>query len=196
MAHGRVRRRDDGALRRRRPGLLSERRQAADAEGRRDRVRRARRDLPRDRRPRPRRAPARHERWERSEHGTLGAGRLAPPGQVGDRLVVPDRGRADRPPPRLERGHPRLSLVGQGARPRGRVLGSEGRPGDRGATVDRQGAPARGRRQPLEHVLGRRAALLAHDLHAAPAGAPHGADRRRLPRLLLESVFVRAAPSC
>ena len=196
LAHARVRRRDRDPLGRRRPGLLPERRQAPDAEGGRHGVGDPGSRLPRDRRARIRRPPARAPRRERTAPRPLDRGRDAPPRQVGDGLVVADRRRADRSPARLERGHSRVPLVGQGARPHGRVLRAEGRPGDREAAVDGQGAPARGRREPLEHVLGRRAALVLDDLHAATGrtGTPSAPAQAtsRTSRTLSRS----CAPSC
>ena len=70
----------------------------------------------------------------------------------------------------IERGHSRVPLVGQGARPCGRIVGAEGRSRDRGAPVDRKGASLRRRGEPLEHVLGRRAVLVADDRDRAPEG--------------------------
>ena len=94
-------------------------------------------------------------------------------------------------PARHERGHPGVSLVGQGGRPRGLVVAAAGCRGDRGADLERQGAAVRGRREPREHVLGRRAVQPADDEHRAPARPP-GPDRQRLLRVLREPVQPHA----
>ena len=71
--------------------------------------------LPRDRRVGPSGPAARDARRERPGHGPLdGRGRL-PPGGMGDRPVVPDRGEPGRDPAGVERGHPGLSVGGEGA---------------------------------------------------------------------------------
>ena len=72
--------------------------------------------LPGDRRARPTRAAQRDARRQRPEHGPLDRrGRLSP-GRMGARPLLADRREPGRDPARLQRGHPGLSLGGEGDR--------------------------------------------------------------------------------
>ena len=137
--------------------------------------------LPRDRRPRPRRPAAGAGRRHAPRPRRLAAQRLPPAAALGDRLVLADRRLPGGPPARLQRGHARLPLVGEGARRGDRHQPPARRRRARAAPLRRARAAARRRRQPRQHPLRRRAALDADDEHGA---APPAADRARLRRLL------------
>ncbi len=92
----------------------SAKRAATGRRGGRDR--RARRLLPRDRRARPRGGAARHPRRAPADARELDPGRRAHAAALGDRLVVADRGLPGGPAARVERGHARVPLVGEGPR--------------------------------------------------------------------------------
>src|SRR5947199_211674 len=79
-------------------------------------VDRARAPLLGDRRPRPPGAARRDARRECPEHGALAVVRRLPPGRVGARPVVPDRGQPGGHPARVQRGYAGLPLGREGAR--------------------------------------------------------------------------------
>ena len=108
---------------------------------------------------------------------------IAPPGRVGDRLVVADRRQPVRHPPRLDGRDARVPLGRQGDR-RGRRLEPPGvGRGDRAGPL-RRPRPARPPRLQLRQpVLRRRRAGRADDERHRPAQG--GPPRRRLRRLLL-----------
>ena len=120
-----------------------------------DAHRRPRHHLPRDRRPRPPGAPRRHARRKRSEHGPLGRRGRLPARRVGDGPVVADRRQPGRDPARLQRGHPRVPLGGEGDGADRDLLLAVGLRGDRGTPGDRDRPPAQRRGQSRQPALRR-----------------------------------------
>ena len=102
---------------------------------------------------------------------------------VGDRLVLADRRLPGRPAARQQRRHARLPLVGEG--PQKAIVTNHVHDAAEieRRVLQRPRPAARGRRQPREHPLRRRAALAADDEHRARP-QPHRADRPGLLRLL------------
>ena len=86
-------------------------------------------------------------RWLADEH--------APAGRVGDGSLVADGRQPGRHPARLERGHPRLPLGGEGDGQADDLLGARRLRRDRAAAVDGDRPARERRRQPRQPALGR-----------------------------------------
>ena len=167
----------DGAGHRRRRRVHDVRHPARrPAAGRRRAHRRAGDRLPGDRRARPAGAARRDARRQRAHDGELGRRGGLPPDRVGDRPLVPDRREPGRHPARLKRGHPGVSLGGEGARPDARLLLARRLRGDRAALRDGRRAADRRRRQPRQPALGRGG-------RGHPHRQPDGGREGREPRL-------------
>ncbi len=128
--------------------------------------RRPRDHLPRDRRPREARAPARDARRQRAEHGALGA-RDALARRVGDRSLLADGRQPGGHPPRLERGHLRVSLGGEGDRDDDDVLRAGRLRRARASARYRHRPPRRRWREPRQPALRRGG---GRDPHRQPDG--------------------------
>ena len=76
-----------------------------------------------------------------------------PPGRVGDRSLLADRGQPGRDPARLQRGHPGVPVGREGDRHVDVVLGAAGLRRARAATRDRHRPARRRRLQPREPAL-------------------------------------------
>ena len=111
--------------------------------------------LPRDRRARAPGAPPGDAGRERIQHGPLARRRHARADRMGDRPLLADGGEPGRDPARLERGHPRVSLGGQGERPAHGVLRSRGLRSHRARTRHGHRPPRRRRLEPRQPALGR-----------------------------------------
>ena len=143
--------------------------------------------LPRDRRAGAARAAAGDARRQRARRWRAGSPTAPPPGRVGDRPLLADRGQPGRDPARLERRHPRLPLGREGDGEAGRVLGAARLRGDRAAPLDRPRPARRRRREPRQPALGR-------GRPGDPDGQPDGrreAGEPGLPRLLRERLQRR-----
>ena len=141
-----------------------------------DRNRRSRDHLPGDRRARAAGAPEGDAGRERLQHGPLGRRRHARADRVGDRPLLADGGEPGGDPARLQRGHPRVPLGGQGERHADGVLRSRRLCAHRGRA--RHGhRPARQRRlEPRQPALGR-------GRGGHPHRQPHGGREESEPRL-------------
>ena len=139
--------------------------------------------LPRDRRPRVPGAPAGDARRQRTADGALADRWDAPDGRVGDGSLLADRREPGGDPARLERGHSRVPLGGEGARRADGVL----EPGQ--LRRDRT-APFRGERRAARR---RRSEPRQPPVRRRRPRAPHGQPDQRgeegepgLPRVLRE----------
>ena len=128
--------------------------------------RRPRDRLPRDRRAGAARAAPGDARRQRADDGPL-AGRHAPAGGVGDRSLLADGRQPGRDPARLERGHLRVPLGGEGDGDADDLLSAAGLRRDRAAARDRHRAADRRRREPRKPALGRGG---RRDPHRQPDG--------------------------
>ena len=140
---------------RRRQRVLVPGRPADRAQDRRaDPHRRARDRVPRDRRPRaPGAAPCDAGR-QRAAHGPLGGGGGLSADRMGARPLVPDGGEPGGDPARVERGHPGISLGGEGDREGDDLLGARGLRRDRATARLGQGAAPERRGEPRQPALG------------------------------------------
>ena len=120
----------------------------------------------------------------------MARGGQPPPDPVGMRLVEPDRRQPGGAAARHQRGHAGLPVVREGARRRHGLEPSEGHHRDPAAHQRRQRPAGRRRREPGQHVLGRRPphppdAQQRHRARAREGGA-------RLLRLLREPLLAHA----
>ncbi len=135
--------------------------------------------LSRDRRARPARAAPCDARWQRTQPGSLDGGGRLPARRVGAGPVLADRRQPGRHPARLERGHPRVPVGGEGDREVDDLLGAGRLRRDRAPPLDRGRAAGRRRLEPREPALrGRRRG----DPDRQPDGCRE-AGQPRLPRL-------------
>ena len=123
---------------------------------------------------------ARDARRQRAEHGALGRRRRLRARRVGARPLLADRGQPGGHPARVQRGHPRVPLGGEGDREADDLLGAGRLRGDRAPPRDRRRAARGRRRQPGQPALGR-------GRRGHPDRQPHGrraGGQPRLPRVL------------
>ena len=96
-------------------------------------------------------------RGPRPGDGSLARRRLAPADGLGVRPLLPDGREPGRTAAGLKRGHAGVPLVREGQRPDDGLEPRQGRGRDRAPPVRRRRAAGGERRQPRQHVLGRRA---------------------------------------
>ncbi len=147
--------------------------------------------LPRDRRPREARAAARDARRQCPQHGALGA-RDAPASRVGDRSLLADRRQPGRDPARVQRGHLRFSLGGEGDRDDDDVLRASGLRRARASARDRHRPPRRRRREPWQPPLRRGR---GRDPHRQPDGRGEEVESRATGRSSRTATTRRARSS-
>ena len=135
------------------------------------------------------RAAAGAERGARADDGPLARGGQPPDRPVGVRPLLADRREPGRAAAGQQLRHAGLPLVREGERADDGLQPRQGRRRDRAAALRRRRPARRRRREPREHVLRGRAALLGDDERAA---RPRARQRAGVLRLLRRSVRVHA----